>query len=105
MYQVDQRDEVMQLRDVPPPDGGAPLPAVIAAENYLDLIYLVSDPDPDWDGTYVNVVGPGSEGKQVARIRFHDPYAHMFGPPNDEAFSGHPLAARGLHAWATWEIL
>jgi hypothetical protein len=105
MYQVDQSDEVVQLRDVPLPDGGAPFPAVIAAENHLALIYLVRDPDPDWDGTHVDVVGPGSKGKQVARIRFHDPYAHMFGPPNDEAFSGHPLAARGLHAWATWEIL
>ena len=104
MYQVDERDIVVQLTDIPRPDVGAPLPAVVAAEHHLDLLYLVSEPDPNWDGTYVNVVGPDSEGKHVARIRFERPYAHMFGPPNDEAFSGHPLAARGLAPYAGWEV-
>jgi hypothetical protein len=28
----------------------------------------------------------------------------MFGPPNDEAFSGHPLAARGLKPYSVFEI-
>jgi len=28
----------------------------------------------------------------------------MFGPPNDEAFSGHPLAARGLEPYSVFEI-
>lgn len=81
MYQVDERDSVIELRDVPKPDVGAPLPAVVAAEHQLDLIYIASEPDPDWDGTYVNVVGTDSEGQLVARIRFERPYAHMFGPP------------------------
>jgi hypothetical protein len=30
--------------------------------------------------------------------------AHMFGPPNDEAFRGHPLAARGLHPYGVFRI-
>ena len=104
MYEVDEHDSVVELRDVPQSDVGAPLPAVVAAEHHLDLLYLVSEPDPNWDGTYVNVVGPDSEGELVARIRFERPYAHMFGPPNDEAFSGHPLASRGLSSYAAWEV-
>jgi hypothetical protein len=33
-----------------------------------------------------------------------DSYAHMFGPPNDEAFPGHPLAERGLTPYAFFVI-
>jgi hypothetical protein len=29
----------------------------------------------------------------------------MFGPPNDEAFSGHPLASRGLSPWIVQEVV
>lgn len=104
MYEVDDRDSVIELRDVPKPDVGAPLPAVVAAEHQLELLYIVAEPDPNWDGTYVNVVGPDSQGQLVARITFERPYAHMFGPPNDEAFSGHPLASRGLSPYAAWEV-
>jgi hypothetical protein len=28
----------------------------------------------------------------------------MFGPPNDEAFQGHPLASRGLEPYGTYQI-
>lgn len=104
MYQVDQRDVVVQLHDVPRPDIGAPLPTVVAAEHQLTLVYLVSEQDPDWDGEYVRVVSPSTEGRLIARIRFERPYVHMFGPPNDEAFSGHPLAARGLAPYRVWEV-
>jgi hypothetical protein len=30
--------------------------------------------------------------------------AHTFGPSNDEAFSGHPLAARGLTPYGAFKI-
>ena len=105
MYKVSERDEVRELLDVPQSDVGAPLPAVIASEHRLDLIYLVRQADPNWDGSYANVVGPETEREQVACIRFEGAYAHMFGPPNDEAFHGHPLAARGLKPYAAWEVL
>jgi hypothetical protein len=104
MYHVDERDSVVELRDVPRANIGAPCPAVMAAEHRLDLVYLVSEPDPKWDGTYINVVSPTTEGRLVARIRFDRPYAHLFGPPNDEAFSGHPLASRGLGPHRAWEV-
>jgi hypothetical protein len=104
MYQVDQRDLVVELHDVPRPDTGAPLPTVVASEQQLDLVYMVSEPDTKWDVADVNVVGPNTDGRLVARIRFERPYAHTFGPPNDEALSGHPLAARGLASYRVCEV-
>jgi hypothetical protein len=49
-------------------------------------------------------VSPESQDMAVAVIRFRMPSAHMFGPPNDEAFSGHPLASRGLGPYAVFEV-
>ena len=103
MYSVDSLDTVIQLRDAPQSDVGAPLPLVVADELRLLLTYLISQPDPNWDGTYVNVVSSDTEGA-VAIITFDSPAVHMFGPPNDEAFSGHPLADRGLTPYSVAEI-
>lgn len=103
MYEADDQDGVIELDDVPEPDIGAPLPHLVCAENRLVLAYHATEPDPDWDGTYVKIVGPETEGT-VAIVTIQQPYAHMFGPPNDEAFHGHPLASRGLRPYAAFEI-
>lgn len=104
MYTVDDLDAVVELHDAPKPDIGAPLPHIICDENHLMLAYLINETDPAWDGSYCTVVGPDSEGYPVAIVRFEEPYAIMFGPPNDEAFYGHPLANRGLEPYAVFEI-
>lgn len=104
MYEGDSLDRVIELHDSPRPDFGAPLPLVVGDDLHLVLAYLVSEPDPAWDGTYVTVVTPESQEALVALIRFQWSSAHMFGPPNDEAFSGHPLAARGLRPYGIYEI-
>jgi hypothetical protein len=104
MYPVDERDTVVELSDCPRPDIGAPLPVVLADDYNLVLTYLVSEPDPNWDGSYVTVVSPESEARLVAIVRFRRPYVHMFGPPNDEVFHGHPLAHRGLAAYSVSEV-
>jgi hypothetical protein len=104
MYDVDSLDTVVELADVPRPDIGAPLPLVVSDESNLILAYLVSEPDPDWDGSYTTVVSADSDDMAVALIRFRMAIAHMFGPPNDEAFEGHPLASRGLRPYAAFEI-
>src|SRR5437588_11289136 len=101
---VDSLDRVVELHDAPWPDIGAPLPLILCDEGHLLLAYLVSEPDAAWGGSYTTVVSPESEGMAVACVRFHRPSAPMFGPPNDEAFSGHPLASRGLHPYAVFEI-
>ena len=104
MYTVDDRDTVIALDGVPQSDVGTPLPAVVSDEHHLFLVYLLSEPDPNWDGTYVSVVGPDSQNMSVAIVRFVHAYAHMFGPPNDEAFGGHPLASRGVEPYGAYEV-
>lgn len=96
MHEVDERDRVEQLKDVPQSDIGAPNPFVVSSEHGVAVAYYLSEPIAGWDGTTVRVVGPDSEDLPVAIVTFPRCYARMFGPPNDEAFQGHPLASRGL---------
>lgn len=103
MYEIDEKDRVRELTDLPRPDVGAPLPAVFASEDALHLVYLVADAVPNWGDTPARVLSQISSHPNVAIIRF-DACTHMFGPPNDEAFQGHPLAARGLRPYAVWEV-
>ena len=48
--------------------------------------------------------GPSFQAIYEGDQRFEHCYAHMFGPPNDEALRGHPLAGRGLRPYAAFEI-
>ncbi|HMI91006.1 MAG TPA: hypothetical protein VK509_06560 [Polyangiales bacterium] len=104
MYEVDNRDRVVELGGVPPSDAGAPLPAVVSDELNVLVAYIVERPDPSWDGTYATMVGRETGDQSIAIIRFRSPRAHLFGPPNDEAFSGHPLYARGLRPYSSAEV-
>jgi hypothetical protein len=49
---------------------------------------------------------PASDPQEeaVVLLEFSGCYAHLFGPPNDEAFSGHPLASRGLQPYRIAEV-
>lgn len=104
MYDVDDKDRVVQLETAPQCAVGAPLPLVLADEGHVLLAYIVAEPDPDWDGRTVKSVTPESPGKAIAIVAFQKAYSHMFGPPNDEAFSGHPLAGRGLERYSVAEV-
>ena len=105
MYTVDQRDRVVELRDVPQSDVGAPCPLVLAKEGKVVVVYHRNDVHPGWDGTTVTRLGPETAGGPAAIVRFHGVKASMFGPPNDEAFAGHPLASRGLRPYGAFEVL
>lgn len=100
MYEVDERDEVVELDDVPPIDCGAPLPLVVANEDRLFLAYLVSQPG-SWDDP---IPDHGLLTEPVAVVEFTGAKATMFGAPNDEAFEGHPLAARGLGCYQAFRV-
>lgn len=104
MYEIDERDRVIEIGDLPQSSVGAPLPVVLADEHRVFVMYLVEDPEPEWDGKTVRVVGSTSEGELIATVEFSRPSAHFLGPPNDEAFSGHPLAARGLRPYGAFEV-
>lgn len=105
MYTVDTRDKVVQLGDVPQSSVGAPCPSIVAGEHHLSVAFFLEEALPGWDGSTVRVVGLDSQGEPAAVVRFSHPYASMFGPPNDEAFSGHPLASRGLTPYSAFEVM
>lgn len=104
MYAIDGRDRVLPLKDVPQSSVGAPLPVVIASEVDVSLAFLLATAGPDSDGSSVRVVDGDSNDEPIAIIRFQRCYAHFFGPPNDEAFEGHPLSSRGLKPYSAFEI-
>jgi len=104
MYEVDERDRVLELKDFPQSSVGAPLPCILSDVHRVILAYIIEERDPAWDGSNVRVIDPVTSDEPIAIVRFNLPYAHMFGPPNDEAFSGHPLAKRGLHPYGAFRI-
>ncbi len=89
-------DRLHELVELPPSDTGAPLPALVANEGRLSLVYVVSGGEPDWSGPYEAVLEAVSHGPDLAIVDFQGVYAHVLGPPNDEAIEGHPLYRRGL---------
>ena len=100
MYPVDEKDKVVKLTMVPKSSPGSPLPIVVSNEGKTVLSYLIHE-EPNWDD-------PRPEDfvwtEQVAIVEFNRCHAHMFGAPNDEAFSGHPLAKKGLEPYGAYEI-
>ncbi|AZO12245.1 MULTISPECIES: hypothetical protein [unclassified Mesorhizobium] len=90
--------------DLPLSSAGAPLPHVFAVEGRLLIAYIVSVPDRGFDGTNARSVSPSTRGQSVA-ILTADPYlAVQFGPPNDEALSGHRLYGLGLQPYSAFEV-
>lgn len=104
MYTVDDLDRVKEITDFPQSSVGAPLPTVVATEHQTFLIFYLQERPSDWDGTSVRVVDMDSDDEPLAIVSLRRCYAHMFGPPNDEAFRGHPLFGRGLHPYGAFKI-
>ncbi len=81
-------------------DIGAPLPFLLCNDYRTFLTFYISEPDPDWDGTYVKVVDPASAEKvSLCMVTFKNCTTAKLGHPNDEAQCGHPLAGRGLQGY------
>src|SRR6266576_1373042 len=96
-------DRLIEVESLPLQDTGAPLPTVVSSDSQLLLAYIVSEPDPAWDGDPTSL-SPATPDRQVAIVRFHLPFSHSFGPPNDEALDGHPLSSRGLKPYSWFEV-
>ncbi len=97
MYEVDDQDRVSEITGLRQCDIGAPTPILLAGEHDVLLAYYLhdlSEDQSDFQSIY----------ETVAIVKFDKCYAHMFGPPNDEAFRGHPLSSRGLHPYGVFEI-
>ena len=91
MYAIDERDRVILIDALPQPDVGAPIPVLVADEDRVALAYVARPTQPSHD-------------ESITVAEFVRPCAHMFGPPNDEAFEGHPLAGRGLEPYGVFRI-
>ena len=94
MYPIDERDRLGELPNVPKPEPGAPCPILLAEENRLVVSYWLPEVPPYDTGP----TGP------FAFVRFHGPYFHLFGSPNDEALDGHPLSKCGLAPYSVYEV-
>jgi len=105
MYVVDGPDAVVELDEFPPLSPGAPMPVVLADESVVQVAYIVPDSLSTWPGLDPSFADGEGLGELYAVARFKDVCAHYLGPPNDEAFSGHPLSSRGLERYAISEIL
>jgi hypothetical protein len=103
MYTIDNQDTVVELTDVPQSSTGAPCPLVLSGDTFVHLAYLLHEPIKDWDGQ-PRSVGENSPNELCALVRFKLASAHMFGPPGDETFHGHPLAKRGLKHYSVSEV-
>lgn len=104
MYQVDKKDKVIEIKDVPQSSVGAPLPIILSDEHTILLAYLLQNTPENWDSSTIKVVDYETEDEFLAIVKFNRYASFMFGNPNDEAFSGHPLYNRGLHPYAVFEI-
>jgi len=104
MYQIDERDKVVPLAGMPQSSVGAPLPLVMADELRVVLAFYVQEVPPGWNGSSVRVVDPATSNEPLALVRFNGYMAYMFGPPNDEAFAGHPLFDRGLRPYSASRV-
>jgi len=103
-YSVTGHDAVVPLSDIPQSSVSTPLPCIVATEHSLAVAFLLQERDHSWDGSSIRLVSHDSDGEFIGVIRFNRAIAHFFGPPNNEAFRGHPLADRGLEPYGAYEI-
>jgi len=82
-------------------DTGAPLPHLFINDYCAYLSFYIRECDPEWDGSYVNVVDPKDETPvSLALVEFKSCTIAKLGAPNDEVFHGHPLEGKGLEGYA-----
>ena len=87
-------------------DIGAPLPHLMVSDNRALLAFLLNEPDPAWDGTYVTVKNPADEQPEpLALVEFDFCISAKLGAPNDEVFDGHPLSGKGLEAYTAQRVV
>jgi hypothetical protein len=106
MYSVSSSDRPREVASAPQCSVGAPCPCLVAGEHSLRLAYYLEEDrlSNEWLRAPIRAARPDWSDDLCAHVTFEGAYAHMFGPPNDEAFAGHPLAARGLAPYAVFEV-
>jgi len=65
MYEVDEKDRVVQLGDAPKSDSGAPTPLVFSDEGRVVLAYYGNDRSPGWN-KFPRIVEPVGGDEPIA---------------------------------------
>lgn len=87
-------------------DNGAPMPHLMASDTRALLAFLLCEPDPAWDGSYVTIKSPqDNQPEPLGLVEFESCLAAKLGAPNDEVFEGHPLSGRGLEAYSAQRVV
>lgn len=107
MYSISAEDRPVVLLSLPQSSVGSPCPMLIADENSLRIAFYLEEErlTSEWLIATTRPSASDDADDLCAVIEFSMAYAHMFGPPNDEAFAGHPLATRGLSPYGAFEVL
>lgn len=98
MNAVHDRDRIRELSDVSLPSADTPSPLILADESSLGVSYITKPSVGQADGP------SRPPADEVVVVVFRQCYASHFGVPNDEAFSTHPLADRGLQPYGAFEV-
>lgn len=85
-------------------DIGAPSPTIISDEHNLFLMFYIDTPDPNWDGTYVNIRDV-SKDQGIACVTFKSYLQIINGWPNEEVSNGHRYFKYGLTPFGFFEVI
>lgn len=101
LFKKNNRNEFARVIEWTPQwDIGTPMPQVFSNGHKTFLIYLINESDPNWDGTYVTIIGNTSETTYSLALVEFSGHSFRFGIANDEVFSGLPLWDKGLEGYA-----
>jgi len=85
---------------------GAPMPHLMVSDQQALLAFLLHEPDPAWDGSYVTVKSPSDvQPEPLALVVFERCVSAKLGAPNDEVLEGHPLDGKGLEAYTAQRVV
>ncbi|MEM9283811.1 MAG: hypothetical protein AAGA96_18470 [Verrucomicrobiota bacterium] len=77
---------------------------VIGDEHNIGLSFYLQNTPKDWNGETVRMMNPAKSVDPIALVWFRRVLASFWGPPNDEAFQGHPLYRNGVEPYSYFEI-
>ena len=105
MNSDDKPEALVELTGIPQSSIGAPCPMILTGEHFLHLAFVLEEPPESCETITPVMAGEHTRGTTCALIRFEHAYAHIFGPPGDEALQGHPLASLGLRPYSSFEVV
>ena len=79
---------------------GAPMPQIFSNGHKTFLIYLINEPEPNWDGSYVTMIDNSSDIQYPLALVEFKGRTFRFGIANDEVFGGLPLSNKGLEFYS-----